>query len=318
MNRSTRIAIFGAALLAGCAQPPVAPAPPTIDMNPASAPIVAPPADNAPTATTTPTHGPCKFNRLSLTFEGTKLEQAKCLLRPVKRWGELGAELTTLPAPLDKVGTAAPISKAQFRRYLVARSINENDLGGPINKPVSQTNDGLSATYFVIHDTSSPNYKSNPFPAHINAASSPVNDLTRWMNTDPKIAHVFINRAGQSVTVINFRSPWRATKLESRFAGAKARGRFLHIENIQPRRSLSTAFEGNDALAPGPGFTENQYRRLALVYLAASLRAGEMLVPAFHAVMDNDFPGAHDDPQKFQLDLWARMLTEEIAAAQAF
>jgi hypothetical protein len=57
-------------------------------------------------------------------------------------------------------------------------------------------------------------------------------------------------------------------------------------------------------VAPQPGFSEAQYRRLALLYVAASLRAGTWLIPAYHAVLDSGFDGGHDDPQNFDLAVW--------------
>jgi hypothetical protein len=43
-----------------------------------------------------------------------------------------------------------------------------------------------------------------------------------------------------------------------------------------------------------------QYRRLALAYIAASVRAGHWMVPAFHAVIDEGIYDKHDDPQNFE------------------
>jgi hypothetical protein len=57
-----------------------------------------------------------------------------------------------------------------------------------------------------------------------------------------------------------------------------------------------------------PGFTAAQYERLALLYMLASVRAGEWLIPAYHAVIDNDIRDGHDDPQHFDLEVFARSL----------
>ncbi len=264
------------------------------------------------------THGPCAYSLETHAFIGTPAEQAQCLLRPVKRWAELGEPLDEPPAVLEGVGGPPPVTIAQFRQHLAAIGVDEADLGGSLDHPLSVTAGGLPARYFVIHDTSTPNYKTAPFPADINADSWRWNALeARWGDRKP-IAHVFTSRTGESHTQLDFARPWRATKLESKFAGASSRGRFVHVENTQPRRSLESAFAGNDALAPDPGFTEPQYRRLAQIYIAASLRAGEMLIPAYHAVLDSGFENAHDDPQKFDLTAWTGMLEEELAAAGAY
>ena len=71
-----------------------------------------------------------------------------------------------------------------------------------------------------------------------------------------------------------------------------------------PRRGDPAGGARNDAIAPEPGFTRAQYRRLAEAYVAASLRAGMWLVPAYHATLDNGLPDGHDDPQNFDLPAW--------------
>jgi len=65
---------------------------------------------------------------------------------------------------------------------------------------------------------------------------------------------------------------------------------------------------GIDATAPTPGFTAAQLDRLALTYVAASVRRGQWMIPAFHAAIDVGLPNAHDDPQNFDLKLWAQHL----------
>jgi hypothetical protein len=47
---------------------------------------------------------------------------------------------------------------------------------------------------------------------------------------------------------------------------------------------------------------------LALLYTIASVRAGEW--PAFHAVIDGDVRGGHDDPQNFKIEAFADALEE--------
>jgi hypothetical protein len=81
---------------------------------------------------------------------------------------------------------------------------------------------------------------------------------------------------------------------------------------IQPRRG-GPGHRRSGIAAPDPGFTSAQYDRLALLYVVASVRAGEWLVPAFHAVLDGDIRGGHDDPQNFDLGAFAAALEEVIA-----
>jgi len=87
-----------------------------------------------------------------------------------------------------------------------------------------------------------------------------------------------------------------------------AKGLQIHVELLQPRRSDPAGKTANDAIAPIPGFTDAQMDRLALVYVSATIRRGEWLIPAYHAAVDAGIPDAHDDPQNFDLTLWAKRL----------
>jgi len=255
------------------------------------------------------TDGPCPFDNQSLQFTGTEVEQAKCLLRSVGPFGRLGSRLTELPPPLgDLIGKPVTISKEAFRQLLRERRIAETDLGGSLDEPLSRAKDGdqsaPAASYFVIHDTSAPNFGRNSFPDNINQQDWLFNDFARYS----AVAHVFVNRLGASSTKVGFEIPFRATKFELQTLGIKGKGLFLHTELIQPRHSSPVGDPNNDALAPDPGFTEAQLDRLALIYVAASLRGGRWLVPAYHAVLDAGLPNGHDDPQSFDLALWAAKL----------
>jgi hypothetical protein len=194
---------------------------------------------------------------------------------------------------------------------LEAAGIQANDIGGGIGDPLcSAQNNALgapSARYFVIHDTSTPIPDMNgPFPADIDSTEWRGNDLTMW--ADRPIAHVFINRLGDSVTTQPLSQPsnW-ATKFE-RDRLDRQGGLMLHVELVQPRRRDPNGGARNDAIAPQSGFTDAQLDRLALVYVAASLRKGEWLIPAFHSAVDSGIPDAHDDPQNFDLERWATRL----------
>ena len=235
------------------------------------------------------------------------VEQAKCLLRPVKKFANLGAPLQELPAPLDTlVGQPTTTTRDQLKRFLAAKGIREADVGGALSVSLP------AAKYFVIHDTSDL-LTSNEFPSTINDAASSLNNLSRRVTR--KVAHLYIDRTGRSATAVNFESstPPSGTKFGS--CHRSQRTAFLHIENIQPRiRDRSVRFP-NDALAPDPGFSEAQLERLALVYVVASVRSGKWLIPAYHSPIDLGFPDRHDDPQNFDLQMWAeklRGLIEEI------
>ncbi len=256
---------------------------------------------------------PCLFVDSTLSFAGTPINQAKCLLRPVKKYGQLGLRLRRLPAPLDNlIGKPFEIELNQLNRYLKKYDIQETDIGGELTKPLSCANDNdltaPYARYFNIHDTSTPNFLDKPFPKNINDPSWEHNDLSRWDEGDESKAHVFINLIGESITAVDFSIPWRGTKFEVKILKQKGKGLCLNIELCQPRRRDPNGSPTNDAIAPVPGFTGAQLDRLALVYVAASARKGEWMIPAFHAAMDAGIRNAHDDPQNFNLSEWAERL----------
>src|SRR5262249_39831436 len=158
-----------------------------------------------------------------------------------------------------------------------------------------------AARYFVIHDTSGPNFGRRPWPANIDAHPK-INNLRRFRCSDGwVIAHAIINRGGALMIGHDFAVPWRATKFErGKVCGTALKGLFLRVELIQPRRRAGGKHGGKDAQAPSPGFSSAQYDRLALLYTIASVRAGAWLIPAFHAPIDAHIRGGHDDPQNFE------------------
>ena len=247
-----------------------------------------------PTAAQTP----CPFD----AFEVDQL--ARCLLRPVKTYGNLGPTPDTLPAPLESlIGKPVDVSAASLKRYLEAHSITEASIGGLLSTPLT------TARFFVIHDTSYPYLKNDEFPADINETTWAGNNLRRWEQV--KVTHVYVNRLGESATASTFEVMVGATKYEKRNPGR--RGLFIHVELIQPRRRDPGGGANNDAIAPSPGFTAKQLDRLALLYVAASVRRGQWLLPAFHATVDAGIPDAHDDPQNFDLDGWMASLERLLA-----
>ena len=275
----------------------------------------------------------CNFDINSLSFGGTSIEQARCLLRRVKSKGEL--EQQVLPNLLEKIiDQPVQVIKESLREYLRTKVIEESEIGGSLDKPISKgrSNDPSAplARYFVIHDTSMPNLcEANTFPDNINDADwiwngIKWNDPRKRLYTDSEAAHLYIMRDGKSVAPQGrtFETPWRATKLEK--TSVKTRGMFLHIENVQPRHCHPDSIKSgtcvkivkntktgkdekqcNDNIAPEIGFPEPQLERLALAYIAASVRRGKWLIPAFHAAIDKGISGGHDDPQNFELQKWA-------------
>ena len=270
--------------------------------------------------------GPCAFDPERLSYAGEPAQQAACLLRPVAKLGKLGPMLERLPPVLaERVGQTAHLpSRDALSAHLSAQGLQE-DFAAHLGLPLSRARDNDAAApmarYLVIHDTSGPFLGRKPFPANIDTHRK-INNLAGHRCADGwQSAHVVISRPGGMLLGHELTVAWRATKFEraENFAGA-LKGLFLHVELIQPRRGEwrggqrtrkgRRAKRGRlrDSIAPVPGFSAAQYDRLALVYVIASVRAGRWLIPAFHAVIDGDIPGGHDDPQNFVLGDFALSL----------
>jgi hypothetical protein len=267
---------------------------------------------------------PCGFNEKTLQFLGTPAEQARCLLRPNKIGGMLGDELKTLPKLLEKiVGARVKIKKEKLRRYLQQNKIDENALGGSLDENLAKARlpDGkeIQALYFIIHDTSSPYLKDEPFPDNFNSDENwSGNNLEIWLKQP--VAHIFVNRLGESITTTPFGKPvekgW-GTKFARDFLKADGKGLQIHIELHQPRRrEANNPNPSNDLIAPFPGFTGGQYERLALLYLCASIRRGTWLIPAYHSAIDAGIKDAHDDPQNFEIEKFGIELKKLVKAVK--
>jgi hypothetical protein len=259
----------------------------------------------------------CPYAAWKSGFKGDARAQATCLLRPVKLYARLGDSAPLPDILAAHIGQRTGITPARLRAWLAQQSISETDVGGAVDAPLSRAVGRLAAPmarYFVIHDTSYPNFLLETIPDHINDASWDFNDFSLRnpaLGGGPK-GHVYVNRLGASLQVRDFGTPSYASKLEK--DKPSLTGLFLHVELVQPRNSVPGGGKGNDGLAPDPGFTPAQYDRLALLYIAASVRKGTWLIPAFHAVLDTGFANGHDDPQNFSLDEWSASLSRLQAA----
>jgi hypothetical protein len=263
--------------------------------------------------------GPCEFNSETLSFRGTPAQQAMCLMRGMDATRNLGPPLESLPPGLaERIGETTGLpSREDLSAYLSKLDL-EWDLAMYLWQPVSRAHDNdpdaPTAKYFVIHDTSGPNYGHRAFPDDINT-NPKINNLKRFAcNDEWGKAHVVINRMGDVLVDHDFSIPWRETKFEqaAEFGGA-LKGLFVHTEMIQPRRAGP---RGGDSHSPDPAFTPAQYDRLALIYTVVSVRAGRWLIPAFHAALDADIRNGHDDPLNFKVDSFADSLDRLMAQLQ--
>jgi hypothetical protein len=265
--------------------------------------------------------GECDFNLDALEYRGTPVEQAMCLMRGLDGTRNLGPPLQSLPDALaTRIGRDTGLPERDTLSAFLSKQNLEWDFASHLWQPVSHAEDNNpeapTARYFVIHDTSGPNYGHRSFPDDTDTTAK-FNDLKNYYCGDGwGKAHVVVNRTGDMILDHDFAIPWRETKFERAvdFVGT-LKGLFLHVEMIQPRRAAPEYGRHNDAQAPSPAFTTAQYDRLALLYTIASVRAGHWLVPAFHAAIDADIRDGHDDPRGFDIDSFANsieILTEKL------
>jgi hypothetical protein len=248
----------------------------------------------------------CAFDATQFSFNGTPAQQASCLLRFVKRGGEVGDANATLPAALADLladPQALGVTSAQLRLNLQNRGIVESTVGGSVSERVCHADSDNPAAplarYFVIHDTSKKLNPGQTFdPALIDSPTWRGNQLAYLARGK---THVYITRLGQTLTDNAYTTPWRATQFEKKTT--RYRGLFLHHELVQPRMGPGKS----DIESPDPGFTPAQYERLALQYVIASVRRGSWMIPVFHCVLDLHV-GDHDDPQHFDLAAWGQAL----------
>jgi hypothetical protein len=255
----------------------------------------------------------CAFDVERLSFAGSAIAQARCLLSPVRIHGEIGPPHRRLGRFLEAhVGRPVRIDRARLRALLEAERLHA--LAASVETPLSRArnNDPQApfARYFVIHDTSL-ELELTEFPSN----DSQLANGLGWTYPDgTQVAHTFTNRRGEVLFSHDYAIPWRATKRErDAISGGHAKGLFLHNELNQIRLNEPSGPPGNHSRAPVPGFTLAQYDRLALLYILASVRGGRWLIPGFHALIDSGIPDAHDDPQNFDLAAWEAALVRRTA-----
>ncbi len=261
--------------------------------------------------------GPCNFDPQARSFKGTPAQQAVCLTREVAPTQKIGRKTLT-PFFRESVGKPAPSVEA-VQALLDAQKIKPSSIGGSIKKPIS-------ANYFIIHDTSTPNCSEgtvcgalDTFPADMNEASWSYN---KSFSGHPKpkpdrFAHTMTNRVGESITEGDFSETIVSTLFEGCVDASAKTGLFVGVENIQPRLNDPKYPWLNDYVAPTPGFTAKQYERLALLYVVASARRGHWLIPVFHGVLDQFYRKGHNDPQNFDMTAFSNAVERHYEAIAA-
>jgi hypothetical protein len=258
--------------------------------------------------------GLCRFSVATFSFQGSPVDQARCLLRHVEPRGAISPRPAKLPRVLAaRIGRPMEIDRDLLERYLGPGRLG---MPGDLRDPVSRANDNDPAAplarYFVIHDTSSLYLGSAPFPPDLDTSPA-INDVTPFLGPNA-VAHAFVKRTGEIVWGHDFSVPWRATQFESRVVKLPAKGLFLNIENVEPRRADPAGPPGNDWIAPRHGFTRAEYDSLTLLYIVASRRAGTWMIPTFHATLDAGLLDAHEDPQNFEIKAFGAALARHLKA----
>lgn len=252
----------------------------------------------------------CAFSDRDMAYAGTPRQQALCLM-PEGDPGHFKPR-RSLGAPLDGlVGAPARLDQGRLLQLLHDAGIAYPDraLRMRLSRAWGGKPYGPPARYFVIHDTSSAMGRPY-FPTDDDLA---LNRLGESYCGGGYTAHSFINREGQVLLAYDYGVAWRATKFER--INPWRKGLFLHNELTQPRLPRKGETLTDASLAPDPGFTEAQYRALALLYAAASERAGWWLVPAFHSAIDYAWIDSHDDPRNFELEKFDAALADVLRRA---
>ena len=258
--------------------------------------------------------GACAFDAETLSYAGTPVEQAMCLMRGMDATRNLAPPLTSLPSALaSRIGETTGLPTREVLSNYLSKENLETDFAAHLWEPLSRAHDNdpdsPTARYFVIHDTSGPNYGHRAFPDDINTDAHYEN-LADYACTDGwGRAHVFINRIGEMLLAHDYSIPWRETKFEqaAEFGGA-LQGLFLHNELVQPRKSAPAtagATMRKRPIPPSPRRNTTGWRSSTPL---PAVRKGKWLVPAFHAAIDADIPNGHDDPLHFDIDSFAASL----------
>ena len=133
----------------------------------------------------------CGFDEQRLSFAGSPIEQARCLLSPVRIHGELGPPHARLGRFLEAhVGRRVRIDRARLRALLEAENLPA--LAATVEAPLARArnNDPAApfARYFVIHDTSL-ELPGTEFPANDSerrtASAGPIRTAPRSRTPSP-------------------------------------------------------------------------------------------------------------------------------------
>src|ERR1700744_4153132 len=132
--------------------------------------------------------GACDFNLDSLAYRGTPVEQARCLMRAEDPSRNLGPPLANFPQALaSRVGRETGLPSREILSTFLSKQDLEWSFAANLWQPVSRAEDNNpeapKATYFVIHDTSGPNFGHRDFPDDTDSTAR-FNNLSNFTCSD--------------------------------------------------------------------------------------------------------------------------------------
>jgi hypothetical protein len=187
-----------------------------------------------------------QFDYLRLKYSGGIKQECEILLKKPLRGGHVKAKKPKIDSVfLALISGEMLVNKQKFRDYLDSNTIIQADIGCNIDNGLSTiinpaTNKRETAKYFILHDVS---YSQDGliFPGNIDSISYRANQFSYWTKIQKEknvtLAHVFINRLGESKTYANFSHPCLTTKFEKPKYNKhfNLQGLFLGVELVQPR-----------------------------------------------------------------------------------
>ena len=130
--------------------------------------------------------GRCAFDQTTLSFHGDGVEQTRCLMRGMDETRNLGAQMAMMPAPLaDRVGNEAGLPTREALSTYLSKLDLEWDFAQYLltccrcRAPATMMPTAPMARYFVIHDTSGPNFGHRAFPEEVDNGNSKINGLNK-------------------------------------------------------------------------------------------------------------------------------------------
>ena len=146
-------------------------------------------ARSLPAAYFIKTMGRCGFDPAAMSFHGTAVEQAKCLMRGMDQSRNLGPGVASLPAPLaDRVANETGLPSREVLSTYLSKLDLELDFAAYLlaagvarQRQRSRCADGR---YLLHHRSSGPNFGHRSFPEEVDDGTSNINSLNKFRCSD--------------------------------------------------------------------------------------------------------------------------------------